>query len=785
MPTVQTSVRSEFLRQRVSVRRDGRGVPYIDAAEDSDAYFVQGYVTASDRLWQMDLFRRTARGELAEILGEPILDQDKHYRIYGFSSVAARTVARTDPVLRAAYASYAAGVNACIAAFGGDPPLEFKLLDYQPSPWTPEDCVIVGKLTSEALGTNWPNDMMRALFVTLPAATLTQLFRETSPLDTVLVGSDAIPSAMQMKAVVSASMAQEVLVQPSLLPELIAKKRRRAEALRRVGLYSRGRAASNNWVVSGAHTDSGRPLLANDPHLSPSAPSLWYMTHLRTPNYAAAGVTIPGIPGIMLGHNERIAWGATNMSADAQEVCKETIDPQNPDRYLTPDGWQTITKRNEAIKVRRGTTGHDYDIVDFECRATRNGPLVIDHTDQSYSLRWFALEDTADEYGAFYWLDRACDWQTFREGLRHYKGTPQNFVYADTAGNVGYQGAGLAPARVNVGIPVDGAKIPAGDTPFLSLNDMPELYNPPSGLIATANNRIIGLDFPYRLTHDWSVPYRSRRIVERLDGGDDHTVESSLHIQGDTYSYADAIFTSEAVKLARPRAAAGDPAWTEIYDTFKGWDARSSADSTVMSIAASMRDAFSRRVLVAALGQDRADTYSRWPGSPSFIDFVIDTRRSEWLPQGTASYEDLFLASYNDAIKKLTSQLGSDRAKWTWSRVADPIVFGHPLAAMPGAGQSFAIPPIPQNTGGGGDTVNAGAFVSMRLVADLADWDNTRQGIPLGQSGDPSSPHWKDQLANWEAVAPAPFPFTRAAVERAAVTVTHFAPPDQNAGGHT
>ena len=689
----------EHLRQRVKVRRDGRGISYINAANESDLYFVQGYVTASDRLWQMDLFRRTARGELAETLGEVALDQDKHFRRYGFSLIAPRVVAQTDAALRNSYASYAAGVNAFINASGDALPLEFRLLNYKPSPWLAEDCVVVGKLTSEALGTNWPNDLMRAIFAKLPSATLAQLFKETSPLDTVLVGSDVQPEvvepvAMQPRIRRLASVAEQVPIEPSLVPELIEQKRRRARALRRVGLYSRGRAASNNWVVSGAHTHSRRPLLANDPHLSPSAPSLWYLTHLRVPEFTVAGVTIPGLPGIMIGHNEHIAWGVTNMGADVQEICRETIDPHDPDRYLTPDGWQTITERSEAIKVRRTMTAMDFDLVDFKVRVTRNGPLVLDRTGDSYSLLWFSLEDTVDEYGGIYWVNRARDWTSFRDALRQYKGPPQNFVYADVANNIGYQAAGLASARTDIGLPVDGATLSAPAMVSLALDELPHLYNPPEGFIVTANNRVVGLDFPHRLTHDWSAPYRSRRITDRLNADSDHTVEASLHIQADTFSYADSIFTGEVLKLAAPHVATRDPIWTEIHTTFKEWDGRSSAESTVMPIAASMRYAFSRRVLVAALGQEQAETYTTWPGSPSFIDFVIAHRRKEWLPHDTASYEDLVLASYRDAINDLTSRLGPDRTKWAWSRLADPIVFAHPLADLPGVGPTFAIPPI-------------------------------------------------------------------------------------------
>ena len=303
------SINLPGLHGRVTVRRDERGIPYIEAANDLDLHFAQGYVTASDRLWQMDLMRRTARGELAEILGagpnNAALDQDKQHRTLGFAQEADAEVAQATPQSRALFEAYAAGVNAYISSLDAKSlPPEFQILQYKPRPWTPVDSLLVTKLFAEALSTTWRLDIMREALAGLPAEKRAALLPEFSPLDVLVVGKDTRKS--------SAPVRDPILGSGSASPELIAALAKdqevAAQALERVGLYAEGLAASNNWVVSGKRTASGKPLLANDPHLAASAPSIWYLVHLSAPGVRVAGVTAPGLPGVVIGHNDRIAW---------------------------------------------------------------------------------------------------------------------------------------------------------------------------------------------------------------------------------------------------------------------------------------------------------------------------------------------------------------------------------------------------------------------------------------------------------------------------------------------
>lgn len=768
------------VRDRVWVRRDSRSVPHIEARTEWDLYCAQGFVTASDRLWQMELLRRTVRGEVAEILGAPALEQDKYFRRYGFGAVAEVVALRLTGPIREAFEAYAAGVNAWIERCRQTQfPLEFRLLGFTPAPWTPADSIVVGKLFSEALSTGWPNDIIRAMFMDVPAEQREDLFREASPLDAIVVGTDDVdrrgPAALlQVAADPEAEAA--TAVDRRLLPRLVESKRTRAAALRLVGCYAPARTMSNNWVVDGRHSASGQPILATDPHLAASAPSIWYLTHLKTSSVDVAGSTSPGIPGILLGHNKTIAWGTTNVGADIQDVYRETFDPVAVNWYRTPIGWQEAEVRRETIRVRNedGAT----EVVPFDVRVTRNGPLVLERGGEAYALRWSSLDATLDELAAFYWLNRASNWAEFREALRTYVGPPQNFIYADTSGNIGYSCAGSVPARRrrDVGLPHEGSRRRGGWRGYLPFDELPQAHNPSSGVIVTANNRIVGRDYPHTLTHDWSAPYRARRIHDCLALRPSSGIDDCLTIQADTYSYADAIFTREVVAIAREHAGAA-PEWQAIIDRFDGWDARSHAQSREMPLAVAMRTAFARRILAAALGEDRAESYTRWPSSSSFIDFLVEHRPAAWLPKDIASYPDLVLTAYRDARQDLTALVGPDETNWVWGRVGAPIVFVHPLAGLPGIGAPFAIPSLPQHTGGGGGTtVNAGAFVSMRFVVDLSDWDSTRQGIALGQSGDPSSPHWNDQHQEWQRVAPGKFPFSDAAVRADAREVLVLVP---------
>ena len=755
------------LRERVQVRRDERGIPYVEANNEADLYFAQGYVTASDRLWQMDLLRRTIRGELSEIFGKTTLDEDKRRRTYGFAGVAEAELSQSTPQARAVLEAYARGVNAYIDSRDAKSlPPEIQILQYRPRPWAAADSLLIVKLFAETLNTTWTTDIMREALASLPAEKREALLPETSPLDVLVVGKDA----QDKKASASPSNKSSLHASASeihALRSLAEIKQTIRRSLERVGLYAEDRAVSNNWVVSGKRTASGKPLLANDPHLPPSAPSIWYMMHLSAPGLRVAGVTAPGLPGIVIGHNERIAWGFTNVGPDVQDLYREKFDQANPRRYMTPTGWREAEVRREEIKVRKSMTDTATETVPLDVMVTRHGPIIFEKNANRYALRWTALDPKLNDAEGFFAFNRARNWREFRAALSRYTGPMQNVVYADVEGHIGYYATGRVPTRKSGdgSVPYDGSTDAGEWTGMIPFDKLPHLFDPPAGFIVTANQRIVGRDYPYFLTHEWSAPYRARRIHELLQAKQKLTAEDFRAIQGDTYSIPGVIFAREVVKMANESAtAAKSESWTETVRLLESWDGNTDSESRAALLAVLMRDAFRRRVVGAALGPELAKEYS-WANVNTFIDRVVTERPRAWLPKEFNSYLDLIIACEADARAAMTKQLGADESQWKWGRYQQ-MRFPHPLAGVPLVGQQFLIAPLPQN--GSTASVNVGRGVSMRLIADTSNWDHTRQGIPLGESGNPSSPHWKDQLEDWLGAAPRTFPFTEAAVAKAA-----------------
>jgi penicillin amidase len=544
-------------------------------------------------------------------------------------------------------------------------------------------------------------------------------------------------------------------------------------SLARAGLYEQDLAASNNWVVDGRHSMTGKPLLANDPHLSPSAPSIWYMVQLAAPGLHVAGVTVPGAPGVMIGHNDWITWGVTNVGADVQDLYVERFDENEPTRYMTPDGWRNAEVRPEDIKVRSSATDASLKNIHLNVTATRHGPVILEKQGIRYALAWTALDPTTNELESYYQLDRAQSWQDFKNALSGYTGFPLNFVYADVIGHIGYWAAGRCPLRrTGQGtVPYDGAS-DAGDwIGYIPFEDEPHAYDPASGIIVTANNRTVGRSYPYYITRDWVAPYRARRIYDLLTAKRRLSVEDFRGIQADTFSRVDEVFVGQVVKIGQ-RLVDSSPEWQEILSALSGWNAMMTADSRVIALSSVMRRVFEGRILDAALGHELAQRYS-WANSGTFFDRIITERPPEWLPREFNSYEGLLVVCYKDATDILRKRLGADESQWTWGRL-EQVRFIHPLSKWPLVGARFALEPIPQN--GGDPAINNGASVSMRYIADPSDWDNTRQCITLGESGDPSSPHWNDQLGDWRAVTPGRFPFSEKAVEIATRTALVLEP---------
>jgi penicillin amidase len=770
------SVSVPGLRDRVTIRRDERGIPYIEATNDDDLYFAQGYATASDRLWQMDLLRRIVRGEMAEIFGAAVLDEDKRHRTLGMGRVADESAKRLPANLDKALNAYASGVNAFIDSLTDQTtPVEFRLLQYKPRHWIPADSLCVGKLLGEYLSNSWQLDIMRGAMMSLPKEKRDALLTETSPLDVLVVGSDR-PKTASVRPL--GTQSSRLLVAADILKELDASLAAQQQALDRLGLTSpnlESFQASNNWVVSGKHTASGKPLLANDPHIQASAPNIWYQTELLAPGIHSAGVTIPGAAGIAVGHNDSIAWGVTNLGPDVQDVYLEKFDKDNPNRYMTPSGWRDAEVRHEQINVRKNPLDpKSVEPQTFDVTVTRHGPIVLEKGGVRYALRWPALDPTSMEVSGFFDVNQAHNWKEFTEGLSHYGGPTQNFIFADVAGHIGYYGAGKIPIRKSGdgSIPYDGSTDDGEWTSYIPFEKLPHSFDPPSGIIITANQRIVGKDYPYFLSHNWAPPYRARRISDLLSAKPKLTTDDFRRIQGDTYSIAMTTFARAAAKslkanvsvpgaIATGSSATNDQI-TKLIAELESWDGKMNADSHTAAVVSQMRGLFRAHILIAAMGPGLYGNYT-WAQSEILIDRIATEQPREWLPKEYATYADLFRASYDEARQSLT-KFGTDESQWTWGKLAT-VRFNHPLTAAPLVGLQFAIAPFPQN--GSGGSVNVGSSVSMRLIADPGDWDKTQNGIPLGESGIPNSAHWKDQLDDWRNVTPRALPFSKAAIESA------------------
>jgi penicillin amidase len=513
--------------------------------------------------------------------------------------------------------------------------------------------------------------------------------------------------------------------------------------------------------------------LANDPHLTASAPSLWYLAELSAPGLHVTGASLPGQPGIFIGHNERIAWGVTNLGADVQDLYAETFSGERPLRYRRGGAWREATVRREVIRVRKEPSSDENELHTVEVVATDHGPIVYDGDDTRYALRWTELDGDAHSIETLVpRLDRAGDWATFRAALAAYEGVPLNFVYADVDGHIGFASAGHIPLRAGGGGELPFADEGAGAwRGFVPAAELPQLFDPPDGMIVSANNRIVGRDYPYYLTSDWNPPYRAHRIHQLLDETPHPlTAADFRRIQGDTYSIPDAIFARAVAKMASAHATEA-PEWRALQAALAGWDGRARADSRTLPLVVTMRSDLGERLLTGALGEDRAKLV--W-AADHLIDQIITTQPRAWLPAGYRSYAQLVLESYRAALADLEERLGPDRNNWEWGK-SGLMHFPHPLADSPD-GKPFAIAPLPLASGGSVATVDAGDGVSLRFIADTSAWDASQLCIPLGESGDPSSVHWRDQLDEWRKVEPEPLPFSRAAVAAAAPHTQRLVP---------
>ncbi len=756
LPQVDGTIRLAGLKHPVEVLRDLHGVPHLRAESLADLMLAQGYVTAQDRLWQMDMSRLMAFGELSEILGPSALHSDIENRVLGFHQAAERAVAELDPHSRRLLAAYSDGVNAFISTHHGRLPIEFVILHYQPRPWRPADCFAVALNMMKMLNSSWRLDLMREFILSRVGPKLYQdMFPDSSPLDH--------PVAEMVQGPVRAVEPNDHgLLAERFRPDEFPSARTFMGILR--PWHDFGPAlGSNDWVVGGAHTSSGKPLLSNDPHLHLGVPSIWYQIQLESPEVDVAGVSLPGIPAVIIGHNQRIAWGMTNTGPDVQDLFVEKFNPHNPRQYLYDGHWQQAKLRQETIHVRGRP---DYQLTAY---TTRHGPIISHFGGRDLALEWTALQPHALSIRTFIKLDEAQNWQQFKNALRAFSGPEQNMVYADVEGNIGYYAPGWVPVRRkgDGSLPVPGDTNEYGWQGYIPFEDLPHAFNPPSGILATANSRVVPLGYPYFITRDWEAPWRTARIYQLLDNHHHLTVADMLRMDSDIYSIEDEWLVGWLIKAAQARPPQGTQ-MREALRILKKWDGEARMRSPAPLICKFTRHALMARLLRPKLGKDYR--FYHWGLRWTFVDNILRNQWRRWLPPGDPDFNATLMDSLRAALGRITRLTGtSNPQRWQWGTTI-PLLFRHPLDALPLMKYVFDVGPFPQR--GMSTTVKAtrpNLGPSMRMVVDFANLDHSVNNLPLGESGQIFSPYYKDQFSAWYAGKSFLMPFTNHAVAAAAV----------------
>jgi len=770
LPVLDGDVRVGGLTAAVTVRRDGHGVPHIEAASQEDMFVAQGYVTAQDRLWQMDAYRRNANGELAEILGPSLVEHDKAQRVLGFRKTAERVYANLPAADRARLDAYARGVNLFIEQHGSSLPAEFKLLFYKPRAWTGVDSVSVGLMMVQMLDTHWPTKLSRERVAA-------KLGNPKLEADLYPVGSwrDHPPTGIlldlsqpQSAPTTTKGDDEDDEDEPSTARDgagaLPAGVDPRA-LIAMMGLPDcEGCAAgSNNWVVSGKHTASGKPLLANDMHLGITVPNIWYMADLSAPGFHAAGVTLPGMPFVIAGHNEHVAWGFTALMGDVQDLYEEVLDRNG--NYETLDGsWKPLAVDHEVIRVRGGK-----DVM-LDVQLTEDGPLlnpILPKETRAIALKWTLYDATLNSLPLFE-MNTAENWTEFSAALEKWSWPTQNVVYADDEGHIAYHAIGRVPSRASSGSPwnmVLPKSLRRNDgreewTGFIPFDQMPNAFDPPSGFLATANSRVSSDKFPSPITQEWVEPYRAERIYKSLEGHDGLTPKDMLAVQTDVYSEVDQEM-GQRLAYAIDHADGVDDRLRKAADLMRSWDGKLTADSAAASLVTQARRALWPLILEPKLGKDAASYH--WEESNFAEEEIVMHAKAEWLPAGYKNWDALLTAAVRKGMKD--GKAPGNVAEWHYGdwHVVD---VEHPLAGF--------LPLVERIAGTGaqpqsGDTttvkqVGRAFGPSQRFTMDWSNVDGSTENIALGESGDPYSAYFRDQWDDWYGGSTFAFPFSRPAV---------------------
>ena len=744
------------LSAAVTVRRDAQGVPHIQAANMEDLLEAQGFVVAQDRLWQMDMARRFAAGELAELLGPGVAEHDKVQRILRIRPSAERLTAGMPPDQRRLFAAYARGVNAYITYHRDNLPAEFRLLGYQPRPWQPVDSWLVALNMVARLDTLYPWKLERATVEARLGPTLaTELYPTTTWRDHPPTQSLPDLTAPQ----------QDVPEAP-----LDESQSSLQDLLRLRGILKLGadpcvgcQPGSNEWAVSGAHTASGKAMLSNDMHLEHSIPDIWHEEDLQAGSFHVTGVTTPGIPLIIEGHNEHIAWGFTTLNGDVQDVYVEKTNAQG--EYWAGTGWRQPEHDIEHIHVRFGK-----DVV-LDVQTTGHGPVItplLPHETRMLALKW-TLYSTQLGGLPLEAVNKASNWTEFRQAVSTWWGPTQNMAYADDQGHIGYQAVGLFPMRpagpsgvpiVESGTPADGEHEWQGSLPF---EQLPSVLDPDGGIVATANARITPDGYPYPLALNWDEPYRNERIWKWLASHARLTPADMLHLQMDTYSDVDRAM-AQRFAYAIDHVANGDARLHKAADLMRSWDGVITTDSAAAQIVDASKAALWPLILEPKLGADW-QLYD-WQNKNFVQEEMVARGPQQWLPANYKSWDALIAAAVQKGLDD--KHAPADLATWAYG-AQHTIDVKHPLYSLLPWFKGWTSTGPHQLAGDETtlDHVRGLLGASQRLTVDWSNVDGSTENIVMGESGDPVSPYYLDQFPAWYSGKTFALPFSEAAVRAA------------------
>ncbi len=701
-------VRLQGLKQRVEILRDRWGVPHIYAQNQDDLFFANGYINARDRLFQLDMWRRVGTGKLAEVLGPGHYERDRTARLFSYRGDWKQEWSSYSPDAYAIAVAFTKGVNAYIRSRGGKYSEEFRLAGYEPGLWVPED--VIARVAGLSISRNLIKEITHAQDVQRFGATEVSRILSLSPPATLTP-----PPGLNL-AKIDAGVVREFSLMLAASP------------------FAQG---SNNWAVDGTRTESGKPLLASDPHRGLEIPSLRRTIHLVAPGWNAIGAGEPALPGIALGHNENIAFGFTITGTDQQDLYVERLNPANRDEYWHNGKWERVNTIHESIPIKGAGSR------DGELRFTVHGPIIHEDSQNAYALRWVGLEPGGAGYLASLAAARAHNWNEFQAAIARFKVPSENMMYADTAGSIGMVVAGLTPVRKNhtglLPVPGSGEYEWSG---YLPADQLPRQFNPPAHFLATANNDIRTPGYQHTLTFEWGVPFRAQRVTEMLGGTTKFKVADFERMQYDLVS-----LPARRVQTVLRKWKAPDERLGTIRDRLLAWDARIVPEST----EALVYELMFARLGPALFGPDlglRADP-----------DVVLRK-----LEAGDPKVAGSVLAA---VVSELDRYIGTDMNRWQLAR-ASQLLFRHPLnqgglnrGPFPRGGDSYTV------NAAGGNGLQYGEGASYRQIADLADWDRSVMTNTPGEVGNPASPHYSDLIEDWRAGRYHPMPYGRKAVEQA------------------